>query len=150
VDFTISADMRFVGQAFEVGVDLDAAALARLSASELAERFAAAHHRLYRHGGEPGRRVEIVGIRFGIRRKLDALPSFAERRIAMHGPAEAPVHLGGRRIAARLLATSSLQNDQPIAGPALLEGYSSTTWVPPSWHATRDASGNIFLRRTPA
>ena len=150
LDFTTSADMRFVGQAFEVGVDLDPMELSRLSAGGLADRFAAAHHRLYRHGGEPGRRVEIVGLRFGIRRKLDALPDFVERPITMHGPMEAPVCLGSQTVTARLLTASSLRRDDMITGPALIEGYSSTTWVPPAWQATRDTSGNIFLRRVAA
>jgi hypothetical protein len=49
-------------------------------------------------------------------------------------------------VTARLLTASSLQREETIAGPALIEGYSSTIWVRPSWHATRDASGNILLR----
>ena len=32
-------------------------------------------------------------------------------------------------------------------GPALIEGYSSTTWVPPGWRGARDAAGNMLLRR---
>ena len=121
--------------------------LPHLSVGDLAERFAAAHFRLYRHGGDPGRRVEIVGLRFGIRRKLQALPDFAERKIALHGPGEAPVRTAVGTVAARLIAASSLRADEHVAGPALIEGYSSTTWVPPGWHAARDAAGNILLRR---
>jgi N-methylhydantoinase A len=146
VDFTMSTDMRFVGQAFEVTVELDPMQLPTLSAGDLADRFAAAHLQLYRHGGEPGRRVEIVGMRFGIRRRVDTLPEFSERPIALHGPPDVPVRIGAGRVTARLLTASSLQREETIAGPALIEGYSSTIWVPPSWHATRDASGNILLR----
>ena len=40
-DYTLSADMRFVGQAFEVAVDLDPARLPSLTASDLADQFAA-------------------------------------------------------------------------------------------------------------
>jgi N-methylhydantoinase A len=149
-DYTLSADMRFVGQAFEVAVDLDPARLPSLTAGNLADQFAAAHYRLYRHGGDPGRRVEIVGLRFGIRRRLDALPDFVERPITLKGPTEAPIRIADRTVQARLLTVASLRPGDTIAGPALLESYSSTTWVPPSWHATRDNSGNVFLRRTPA
>lgn len=147
VDFTLSADMRFVGQAFEVAVELDPMHVPALTESDLAERFAAAHYRLYRHGGESGRRVEIVNLRFGIRRKADPLPDIVERPIVLAGPHEAPVHLANRTVMARLLTASSVLRDEVVEGPALLESYSSTIWVPPSWHATRDASGNLFLRR---
>jgi N-methylhydantoinase A len=148
VDFTLIADMRFVGQAFEVAVELDPTRLSALTAGDLAERFAAAHFRLYRHGGESGRRVEIVGLRFGIRRAADALPDIVERSIAFAGPTEAPVRVGDRTVMARLLTAASVLRDDIVEGPALLESYSSTIWVPPSWHATRDAGGNLFLRRS--
>lgn len=149
-DFTLSADMRFMGQAFEVGVDLDPSRLPSLTVADLAEQFGAAHYRLYRHGGDPGRRVEIVSLRLGIRRGLDALPEIAERPITLHGPTEAPVRIADRTVHARLLTAASLRVDDVVAGPALLESYSSTTWVPPSWHATRDTGGNVLLRRTPS
>jgi N-methylhydantoinase A len=94
--------------------------------------------------------VEIVSLRLGIRRKLDALPEIVERPIMLHGPTEAPIRTGDRTVHARLLTAASLLADDIVAGPALLESYSSTTWVPPSWHATRDAGGNVLLRRTPS
>lgn len=147
LDFTLSADMRFVGQAFEVAVDLDPALLASLTVGDLTERFAAAHYRLYRHGGEAGRRVEIVGLRFGIRRKLETLPDFTERPMTLQGPTEASVRAGEHSVSAGLLTAASLRRDTVVAGPALLESYSSTIWVPPNWQATRDVGGNIFLRR---
>jgi N-methylhydantoinase A len=146
-DFTMSADMRFIGQAFEVAVDLDPADLPRMTAAALADRFAAAHHRLYRHGGDPGRRVEIVGLRFGIRRRVEALPDFAERPMTLGGAAAAAVRVGDTTQIARLLTAASLVRDDTVPGPALLESYSSTIWVPPGWNAVRDAGGNIFLRR---
>ena len=148
LDFTLSADMRFVGQAFEIAVELDPTQLPTLTAGDLAERFAAAHRRVYLHGGEPGRRVEIVGLRFGIRRRLDALPEFAERPIALARSADAPVRIGAGTVTARLLTLRRCGASDTIAGPALIEGYSSTIWVPPGWHATRDAGGNILLRRS--
>jgi N-methylhydantoinase A len=29
----------------------------------------------------------------------------------------------------------------------MIEGYSSTVWVPPGWRAKRDAPGNIVMRK---
>ena len=148
--FTASADMRFVGQAFEVAVDLDATGLGTLTVDHLAERFAAAHHRLYRHGGEAGRQVEIVGLRFGIRRRLDALPEFVERPMELKGPRDAPVRVGDRTVSALLMTAASLSRGDVVEGPALLESYSSTIWVPPDWSASRDDSGNLMLKKVSA
>ncbi len=63
LDYDLTADMRFVGQAFEIPVAVDPARLSGIGASDLAADFDAAHRRIYFHGGEPGRKVEIVGLR---------------------------------------------------------------------------------------
>jgi N-methylhydantoinase A len=142
--------MRFVGQAFEIAVDIDPGDLPRLTAGDLAERFTAAHRRVYFHGGEPGRQVEIVGLRFGVRRPLDALPAFRERPTQMVQPATIPVRVGDGTVQAMLVDAAELPTGSPVAGPALLEGYSSSTWVPPGWTATRDPHGNVLMQRVPA
>jgi N-methylhydantoinase A len=100
------------------------------------------------HGGEPGRRVEIVGLRFGVRRPLETMPAFRERAVLSSHPGQAPVQAGGGRMMARLVDAAGLSPGEAIAGPALIEGYSSSTWVPPGWRAVPDAHGNILLHGT--
>jgi N-methylhydantoinase A len=142
--------MRFVGQAFEVPVELEPTRLGGLTRADLAERFAAAHHRVYRHGGDAARAVEIVGLRFGIRRPLEGVPGFVERPMPPLVRDSTSVRVGARTLAARLLPVAALPPEPGIAGPALLESYSSTIWVPPEWQAVRDAVGNVLLRRQSA
>ncbi len=145
LDYALEADMRFLGQAFEIPVAIEEAALAGLSAANLAERFTAAHRRVYLHGGEPGRTAEIVSLRYSVRRRLDALPEVRERDSAGR-EGIAPVHTAdGRTLEARLLPASRFAGS--IAGPALIEGYSSTAWVPEGWTARRDEAANMILRR---
>ncbi len=146
VEHTLEADMRFVGQAFEIAVPVEAASLGTLQAADLAEQFAAAHRRVYLHGGEPGRRVELVGLRFTARRRLGALPRTRERPVDGSRPSSTPVTAGGRTLLARLVGAAAM-DATPLPGPALVEGYSSTTWVPPGWTAARDAAGNMLMRR---
>ncbi len=146
--FTAAADMRFLGQAFEVAVELEAARLGSLTVADLDERFIAAHRRLYMHGGEVGRRIEIVNLRFGVRHPLEAMPAFRERRVSTSHPAQAPVRTTAGRVMARLLDAANLAAGEAIAGPTLIEGYSSGTWVPAGWRATPDEHGNILLDRT--
>ena len=148
LDFALSADMRFVGQAFEIPVELDPGLLPRLIAADIAERFTAAHRRVYFHGGEPGRRVEIVGLRFSVRRRLDELPEFRERPTAVTRPATVPVRVGAETVAAAMVDAAGLGIDRAVIGPALIEGYSSSLWVPSGWTARRDAPGNIIMRRS--
>jgi len=147
LEYGLEADMRFVGQAFEIPVPVEAEALAKLTEAELAARFVDAHRRVYMHGGEPGRRAEIVSLRFSVRRRLESLPDIQERAAAPPPRATAPIRTGdGRMLDAALVSASAFGGD--IAGAALIEGYSSTTWVPEGWTAHRDASKNLILRRT--
>jgi N-methylhydantoinase A len=150
LDFSVTAEMRFVGQAFEIPVAIDHAGLDTLSAATLAQRFAEAHRRVYFHGGEPGRSVEIVGLRFGVRRRLDALPAFRERPTTLSRPASVAVRLGARTVPAALHDAAALQPGSPVGGPALIEGYSSSVWIPPGWQASRDTAGNLLMRKVAA
>jgi N-methylhydantoinase A len=139
--------MRFVGQAFEIAVEIDPAQLAGLQASDLADQFAAAHRRIYFHGGEPGRKVEIVGLRFGVRRRLDTLPDFRERASKLTRPDGIEVWTPGGAVATKLVDAAVLAPGQRVEGAAMIEGYSSTLWVPPGWSAERDQPGNLIMRR---
>ena len=149
LEFSLTADMRFVGQAFEIPVEIAAADLHSLTASGLSHRFGEAHRRVYLHGGEAGRQAEVVALRFGVRRRLDALPDIAERATSLRQLTTATVHAGGTPLEARLV-NAGTPGDAPIPGPALIEGYSSTIWVPPGWTATRDHAGNTLLHRITA
>jgi len=146
--FELTAETRFVGQAFEIPVEIDPGQLAALKAADLAEQFSAAHRRIYFHGGEPGRKVEIVGLRFGVRRRLDTLPEFRERPSQMEGPGSIEVWTPAGAVAARLVEAASLQTGDAVEGAAMIEGYSSTLWVPPGWRAERDEPGNIIMRKS--
>ena len=142
LEFSLTTDMRFVGQAFEIPVEIEAGILPSLTAAGLADLFAAAHRRVYLHGGEAGRQAEIVALRFGVRRRLDALPDIRERAMNLKRPETVPVHA----LAARVVNAGTMAG--AVAGPALIEGYSSTIWVPPGWTAERDVAGNTILHRS--
>jgi len=115
----IALEMRFVGQAFEIVVDLPADAVPTLTQAGLLERFAEAHERIYRQRPDmAARAVEIVSWRVGMHVPQPEVPG-----LAREGP--------------------------PIArsGPAVIEDATATVWVPAGWHAETDAAGNLMLRR---
>jgi len=147
LSFDLTAEMRFVGQAFEIPVEIDPARLTALKETDLATEFSAAHRRIYFHGGEPGRKIEIVGLRFGVRRRLESLPEFRERPAQLKQPEAVDVWTPSGAVKTRLVAASHLAARDLIEGPAMIEGYSSTLWVPPNWRAERDQAGNIVMRR---
>lgn len=70
------ADMRFVGQAFEVAVPIDPPS--GLTAGGLRTLFADEHHRVFMHGGDASRPIEIVAFRLGVSAPLEDVPALKE------------------------------------------------------------------------
>ncbi|MEI6159874.1 MAG: hydantoinase/oxoprolinase family protein [Roseococcus sp.] len=118
--FEITLDMRLVGQAFEIAVPLEPAALTTLDEAALLAGFSAAHERIYRAPADTARRaVEIISYRAGLHVTRAGLPGLA----------------GARRL------------DGPRAGPLLIEDSTASIWVPPGWMAEEDAAGNLMMTR---
>ena len=146
ITFGLTLEMRFVGQAFEVPVNLDPDELPELTADVLMERFVDAHEKLYMHGSAGRQRAEIVAFRLSAASPAPELPSavtggdgavpFREHLIFDNG--EATCRLGSR---------SSLREGEMVSGPAVLEDVTSTIFVPIGWHATQDSCANLVMRR---
>ncbi len=143
-DLAFTADMRFVGQAFEVPVNFDPADLAALTAEAVAGRFAEAHRRVYVFGGAE-RPVEFVSFRLGLTAPLAELPLLTETEAAPARDQEVTLFHRRRRMTGRLVGRAAL--GRPVAGPALLEDPTSTVFVPEGWSAHRDENDNTIMER---
>ncbi len=143
-------EMRFVGQAFEISVPLDPAALDDLTRDGLLAAFAAEHENIYRHGALARRRpVEILSFRVGLHVKQGAVPSLAaiggERpRIA---ETSCVVFDAGQHRTATRLGLADIAAGASRDGPLVLEDVTATIYVPAGWRATADGAGNLILRR---
>ena len=145
--YTHTLDMRFVGQAFEVGVEVPAERLGSLDAAYLAELFADAHHRTFMHGATLDRPVEIVTLRVGATLPIGVLPRLEREMLAARAAEKTKVFHGDAWLDCARFTAEALTAGQKIEGPAVIEGYTATTWVPPGWTAALDASDNLILRR---
>jgi N-methylhydantoinase A len=146
--YTHTLDMRFVGQAFEVGVEIPASRLDSLSADYLAELFADAHHRTFMHGATLDRPVEIVTLRVGATLPIGAAPRLDREMLAARAPEKSRVFHGEGWIDCARYTAEALTAGQEITGPAVIEGYTATTWVPPGWTAALDPTDNLIVRRS--
>ncbi|MFD2090833.1 hydantoinase/oxoprolinase family protein [Blastococcus deserti] len=147
-----TADLRYVGQAFEVRVpvadgDLDAAA-----ADDVAQAFHAAHRRLYGYdfADDPRQAVEWVNLRVSgigpIRRPdIVELPPreggtdravTGSRRVFFDDWVDTPTYDRPR-----------LAPGDVVRGPAIVEEFGSTVPVHPGFAATVDAYGNLLLTK---
>ncbi|PWW22054.1 N-methylhydantoinase A [Geodermatophilus normandii] len=160
-----TADLRYVGQAFEVRVpvpsEIDAADLDAAAADEVARAFHAAHRRLYGYdfAADPRQAVEWVNLRVSgigpIRR-----PDLVELPPGDGGPERAvtgsrPVLFGGDGAddgAGDWADTPTydrtrLASGDVVAGPAVIEEFGSTVPVHPGFTATVDRFGNLLIER---
>ena len=142
-----AADLRYVGQAYELTVPCPSGSLDSEALGALAETFHDEHERTYGHraGDEP---VEIVNLRLtamGTAGQVSptrpggsgtAEPRRGERSAyfgADHGSVATPVIGRGG------LTTA------PQDGPLIIEEYDATTVVPPNCTARLDDAGNIVI-----
>jgi N-methylhydantoinase A len=145
--FSLTAEMRFVGQAFEVPVPFEEAELESLDAEGVRRRFGEAHQRVYFFGGEAAKPIEFVSFRFGVTAPLRELPLLAETEAAAGSARAIRVFDGKVWRDAQLLHRRSLSAKQRLAGPALIEDPTSTLYVPDGWSARLDANDNTILER---
>jgi N-methylhydantoinase A len=154
---SLSFDMRYIGQNFELRVPVsDAAEAGELMSlptpADLRQRFFAAHEQSYGFH-DPVAEVEIVNLRLTAHGRVakpvferasedDAtLPSPIERRAVWfdaEGPAETPVY-----------DRPSLRPGNAIAGPAVVEQLDATTLVFPGDTLRVDGAGNLLLEIRP-
>ncbi len=141
-----SADLRYLGQSFEVQVRPEGP-----SAPDWLDLFHREHQRLYGYGN-PELPVEIVTVRVEGRIPL---PSSAARPADL-GPEEPPldallqekqVQQEGRPVSMRFYLRHRLQPGNRLAGPCVLLEYSSTTLVPEGWEGLVNGWGDLVIER---
>jgi N-methylhydantoinase A len=150
--FVRTADLRYFGQAYEVRVDVPDGAVTEDLVAFVATQFHEEHRALYGYDfrGDPRQEVEWVNLRVtgvGPIRK-PSLP-----RIEPGSGAEA-ARTGSRRVyfdewvEADLYDRGRLGAGDVVAGPAVLEEFSSTVPVHPGFAARIDAHANLLIRRS--
>jgi N-methylhydantoinase A len=147
-----SADLRYVGQAFEVRVPVADGDLDDAAAEDVAQAFHAAHRQLYGYdfAEDPRQAVEWVNLRVSgigpIRRpdllELPAAEGGADGAVTGSRPVffddwvETPTYDRPR-----------LAPGDVVHGPAVIEEFGSTVPVHPGFRATVDLHGNLLLER---
>ena len=149
VTLTLTLEMRFVGQAFEVPVELTESDIETLTCESLTGRFAEAHHRTYRHGSAAQQQIEIMSYRLGAHVAAEQVPLLRIASTSCTG-ASAPhrIFAGREEIAGVAAPRASLRPGDSIDGPAILDDPTSTTYVPRGWRAASDKNDNLIMQRS--
>jgi N-methylhydantoinase A len=149
--FVRTADLRYYGQAYEVRVDVpDGPVTAELLAS-VADRFHDAHRALYDYDfrNDPRQEVEWVNLRVT---GIGPIRKPALREVGPGAGAEAartgsrPVYFDGWA-ETPVYDRSRLGAGDEVAGPAVVEEFSSTVPLHPGFTARVDGYGNLLIGR---
>jgi N-methylhydantoinase A len=134
-----TAEMRYKGQSFTIPVPLRDSVAIRDARRRFHERYQAVYG--YADVDAP---VEIVDVRVQI------VGETPKPRLAGAPPSGGPVRRGERRIffdGAHIVATvydrAKLVPGSELRGPAIIEQYDTTTFVPPGFNVRVDAYGNL-------
>jgi N-methylhydantoinase A len=138
-ELAISADMSYVGQAYELRVPLPDPLAA-------AEAFGAEHERLYGFRDE-GATIRLGTVRLAATVRRPPLPVPAVP--PTEGP---PVPRGAREIVvmgkkwmATVYGRDDLRAGDVLDGPAIVEQDDTTVLIPSSWRASVDETGSLWL-----
>jgi N-methylhydantoinase A len=146
--FGLAADMRYVGQSYEISVPLEPAWLGAGGLPRILAAFHQAHERAFGHA-DPEAPAEIVNLRVQLRAARPRVP-LAEVPAAA-GPATPRttrlLWLDGRRTNARVYERDGLGRGMLLSGPAVVEQPDTTVLIPDGHAAEVDRFGNLLLRR---
>ncbi|HYU15639.1 MAG TPA: hydantoinase/oxoprolinase family protein, partial [Candidatus Acidoferrum sp.] len=144
-----SADLRYVGQAFQIEVPIDPGWLEEAGTDRLRAAFHDHHERLYAHADRAAD-VELIDLRATItgdtlKPALRAVPTGGG---AATPAGRRPIHYRKRRYDAAVYLRRDLLAGQHLDGPAVIEQEDTTTLVPAGFGATVDAFGNLVIEGT--
>lgn len=138
-------DMRFVGQAFEVPVELETQNLENLTTERLRELFGEMHQKLFFFGAEDNKPIEYVSFRMGLTAPLNEVPQLSEPEIQFSEERSIEIFDQNEWRNAKIISRGAMAVGSQLNGPAILEDSTSTLLVPDGWQAVRDVNDNIIL-----
>ncbi len=147
-------DVRFKRQISELSIPFTSGWLEESSLEDLAEEFRCEYARRYGQGsivlGAPIELVSLraVGIGRTVRASLDAIARDPVSPRTMAVPAGSrPVQIGrnDEPAAVATFRTSDLRPGHEVDGPALVDGFDTTIWVPPGATVTVDERSTLVV-----
>jgi N-methylhydantoinase A len=148
-EVTFQADLRYVGQAFQITVDFTEAELRAGGVTLLTETFDEEHEQLFTF--QLGDGHEILMIRAVVKAQTQAIADFQRGQAGasladcvMH---ETSIYHEGQDFDAIIYDRNKLHEGLEVPGPAIVSEMDSTTVVLPGYIARVDNIGNLLIDR---
>ncbi len=145
----LSADMRYLGQSFEIETPVEAAWFREGDAALVRRAFHREHNRLYGHADEEAG-VQMISLRLVI---SGTTPKPPLNPIAVAtDPAKPRFHVegwfSGRSWVTGVYHRADLAAGHRLRGPAIVAQDDTTTVVPPAFDVLVDRFGNLVITKT--
>lgn len=142
---TRSAQMRYIGQTYEVETEVPSGEITAEQIPEIARAFHAAHQREY---GVSDEQFQIAFVALGVTATgtLKSPPEYDFGKATESAPRKSrEVYFDGKWHDSGLYDGARLAPGAEIAGPAVIEYLDSIAVVPPACHASMDRGGNLIV-----
>ncbi|UWU30861.1 hydantoinase/oxoprolinase family protein (plasmid) [Rhizobium sp. WSM1274] len=145
----LSADMRYLGQSFEIETPIEASWLREGDAAQVRRAFHREHERLYGHADGKAD-VQMVSLRLVI---CGATPKPPLNPIAIAETPAEPRFLvegwfSGRSLTTAVYHRADLAAGHVFRGPAIVAQDDTTTVVPPAFNVLVDRFGNLVITKS--
>ena len=144
-EFAATLDMRYAGQAYDLGVAIPDELRLNPEAEGILELFHREHERIYSFRDlESGVEVTTERIRVIGRIPPVTIPDVETGTRAKAGD-NRRVFNQGKYLDVPVYLRREMGRGQKVTGPAILEQRDSTVWILPDWKAEIDRIGNILI-----
>ena len=150
VDVVVTADMRYLGQAYEINIPLPGGTLDDRSRASIVETFHLAHERIYGRRHAEGR-VQFVNVLLTVIGRVRAIthPELPPADGALIPVARARTWFRGKAYDdCPCYDRDAIRSGHRWSGPAVVAGQDSTIVIPPGWDAVCDRFGNLLISRS--
>lgn len=136
--------MRYVGQSFELAVEMDAVTLADTTGERLRHKFHELYTQIYGYADQEAE-LEVLDVRASVIGVNPKAPlARLERRGNLPSPGERDIFFEGRTCRAKVFSREELPVGCTFNGPAIVEQYDTTVFVTPGFRVKVDPYGNLI------
>lgn len=141
-----SAQMRYIGQTYEVDVEISTGKLTQEDLPKIAEAFHASHLQEYGVSSEdfPIAFVALGVVATGLLAEAPTF-SFATQSEGARKEREREVYFDGSWVSSRLMSASEILPGETVTGPAVIEYRDSIAVLPPGCDGNVDPHGNLIV-----
>lgn len=146
-EVSYQADLRYVGQAFQITIDFDEQELVEKGVALLTEAFDAEHEQLFTFKLGDGHEILMIRavVKAAARKIADRQSDKAEGSLADSKIHDSRFYFEGAWHAAAIYDRDRLHSGLEVPGPCIVAEMDSTTVVLPGYTAKVDVIGNLLI-----